>query len=75
MEWRQEIPEYLEQKKDGGSAIGDSLNITENSDGSFTMEWDEKDPEWNWLNGLTSKEIQSIIEKALELDEKNEEPN
>tara|TARA_B100002019_G_scaffold269772_1_gene262848 strand:- start:4208 stop:4375 length:168 start_codon:yes stop_codon:yes gene_type:complete len=55
--------------------MSDSLNITENSDGTFTMEWDKDDPEWNWLNGLTSKEIQSIIEKALELDEKNEEPN
>jgi len=55
--------------------MSDSLKINENSDGSFTMEWDENDPQWNWLNGLTSKEIQSIIERALELDEKNEEPN
>ena len=53
MEWRQEILEYLVQKeRRRSSAMSDSLNITENSDGSFTMEWDEKDPEWNWLNGL-----------------------
>ena len=29
------------------------------------MEWDKEDPKWNWLNGLTSKEIQVIIEQAI----------
>ena len=46
----------------------DSLKITQNKDGSFTAEWDKEDPEWKWLNGLTSKEIQSIVEKAVRLD-------
>ena len=43
----------------------DTLKITENEDGSFTMDWDPKDPKWEWLNGLTSKEIQVIVEDAI----------
>ena len=43
----------------------DSLKITENEDGSFTMDWDAEDPNWKWLNGLTSKEIQVIVEQAI----------
>ena len=44
----------------------DSLKITQNEDGSFTMDWDKKDPTWSWLNGLTSKEIQVIVEGAIQ---------
>ena len=44
----------------------DSLKITENADGSFTMDWDPQDPKWSWLNGLTSKEIQVIVRQAIE---------
>jgi hypothetical protein len=43
----------------------DSLKITENADGTFTMDWDKQDPKWSWLNGLTSKEIQVIVEQAI----------
>jgi hypothetical protein len=43
----------------------DSLKITENPDGTFAMEWDKEDPDWKWLNGLTSKEIQVIMEQAI----------
>ena len=43
----------------------DSLKITENADGTFAMEWDKEDPNWKWLNGLTSKEIQVIMEQAI----------
>lgn len=43
----------------------DSLKITQNEDGSFTMDWDSEDPNWKWLNGLTSKEIQVIVEQAI----------
>jgi len=45
-----------------------SLKINQNKDGSFTVEWDKQDPEWNWMNNLTSTEIQGIIEKAIQLD-------
>lgn len=43
----------------------DSLKITENADGSFTMDWDPQDPKWSWMNGLTQKEIQVIVEQAI----------
>lgn len=43
----------------------DSLTVTENADGSFEMNWDKEDPKWSWLNGLTSKEIQVIVEQAI----------
>jgi hypothetical protein len=44
----------------------DSLKITQNEDGSFTMDWDPQDPNWKWLNGLTSKEIQIIVQQAIQ---------
>ena len=43
----------------------DSLKITQNEDGSFTMDWDPQDPKWSWMNGLTQKEIQTIMEQAI----------
>tara|TARA_B100000902_G_C27184024_1_gene850395 strand:+ start:94 stop:252 length:159 start_codon:yes stop_codon:yes gene_type:complete len=46
----------------------DSLKIDRNEDGSFTVEWDKQDPDWKWLNNLTSKEIQVIIEQAIKFD-------
>ena len=45
-----------------------SLKINQNKDGSFTVEWDKQDPEWSWMNNLTSQEIQGIMEKAIHLD-------
>jgi hypothetical protein len=49
----------------------DTLNITENADGTFTMDWDKQDPKWSWLNGLTSKEIQVIMEQAIKEELQN----
>ena len=43
----------------------DSLKIHENEDGSFSMEWDREDQNWNWLNDLTTKDIESILEKEI----------
>jgi hypothetical protein len=43
----------------------DSLKITENADGTFTMDWDKEDPKWSWMNSLTSAEIQVIMEQAI----------
>ncbi len=39
-------------------------------DGTFTVEWDKQDPEWSWMNNLTSKEIQGIMEKVQGIMEK-----
>tara|TARA_R100000458_G_C8195853_1_gene188007 strand:- start:658 stop:831 length:174 start_codon:yes stop_codon:yes gene_type:complete len=46
----------------------ESLKVNQNSDGSFTLEWDKKDPNWKWLNNLTSKEIQVIMQQAIQYD-------
>ena len=46
----------------------DSLKINQNKDGSFTAEWDKQDPEWKWMNNLTTEEIQVVIKKAITMD-------
>jgi hypothetical protein len=46
--------------------MNDSLKVTQNEDGSFTIDWDKKDPTWSFLNNLTSKEIQVIMEQAIQ---------
>ncbi len=43
----------------------DSLKIKQNEDGTYVMEWDKQDPNWKWLNNLTSKEIQVIMQEAI----------
>jgi len=48
--------------------VDDSLKVEQNEDGTFTLEWNKEDPQWNFLNGLTSKEIQTIIEEAVKMD-------
>ena len=48
----------------------DSLKVHQNEDGTFSLEWDKDDPNWSWLNNLTSKEIQSFMEQATK-DELN----
>jgi len=45
--------------------MDDSLKIHQNKDGTFSLEWDKDDPEWKFLNNMSSKEIQSILEQAL----------
>ena len=49
----------------------DSLKIIENPDGTFQMEWDKEDPKWSFLNNLTSKEIQVIVEQAIKEELQN----
>lgn len=44
----------------------DSLKVTQNEDGSFTFDWHKDDPNWKWMNNLTSKEIQVIVRQAIE---------
>ncbi len=50
----------------------DSLKIRVNEEGNYVMEWDKDDPNWNFLNGLTSKEIQTIIEQSINDDKSND---
>jgi|TARA_B100000902_G_C27150675_1_gene833573 hypothetical protein len=58
----------LKWLKNGLNMKNDSLAIKQNNDGSFTVEWDKKDPQWEFLNDLTSEEIQVIIEQAIKYD-------
>jgi hypothetical protein len=44
----------------------DSLTVTENSDGTFTVEWDSNDPKYSFMNNLTQQQIQDIVTKNLE---------
>ena len=48
--------------------MSNNLNFNQNKDGSYTVEWDRNDPEWKWLNNLTSKEIEGIVKEAINLD-------
>ena len=51
--------------------MSNNLNFNQNKDGSYTIEWDRNDPEWKWLNNLTSKEIEGIVKEAINLDRQN----
>ena len=51
--------------------MSNNLKFNQNDDGSYTMEWDRNDPEWNWLNNLTSKEIEGIVKEAINLDKQH----
>ena len=51
----------------------DSLKVSQNKDGTFTLEWDNEDPRWSFLNNMTSKEIQTIVEQAVDAALLNEE--
>lgn len=44
----------------------DTLKFTKNEDGSYTVDWNKDDPNWSWMNNLTSKEIQIIIQQAIQ---------
>lgn len=46
----------------------DSLKFTQNDDGTFQLEWDKEDPNWSFLNSLTSDEISVMIQKAIQDD-------
>lgn len=49
----------------------DGLNVTENDDGTFTLEWDPCDSRWSVLNGMTSEEIGDMIMKQVKLHLEN----
>ena len=45
-----------------------SLKINQNDNGSFTVDWDKKDPNWMFLNQLTSEQIQDMISEVIKDD-------
>lgn len=44
----------------------DSLVVTENEDGTFTLSWDDDDVKYSFLNDLTEEEISAMLEKAIQ---------
>jgi len=53
----------------------DTLQVKENEDGSFTMEWDCEDPMWSWLNTMTEEDITKIITDYAQKVLNNEQTN
>ena len=47
----------------------DSLKSNKRDDGSFEVEWDRKDPNWMFMNDLTSEEIEGIVQEAIRYDQ------
>ena len=45
------------------------MEVTQNENGSFTVELDKKDPDWKFLNQLTSEQISSMIQEVVKLDQ------
>jgi hypothetical protein len=43
----------------------DTLKVEENEDGTLSISWDEKDPKYSFLNGLTEAQITAIIEQSI----------
>lgn len=44
----------------------DSLLVEYDEDtGTMKIEWDDKDPKWNWLNSLDQKEVNEVISTNL----------
>lgn len=50
----------------------DSLKIEQQEDGSFLVDWDKDDPNWSWLNNLSSSEVEIMLKQAI-LEELNNE--
>jgi len=43
----------------------DSLKVTENEDGSLTIEWDSNDPRYALFNGLNEEEMNDLLNEAI----------
>ena len=49
------------------------INVTENGDGSFTIEWDENDPQESILNDWTKQDFIDFFNYRLGLEKSQEE--
>ena len=43
----------------------DSLKVTENEDGTFTIEWDSNDPRYALFNGLNEEQMNDLLNQAI----------
>lgn len=46
---------------DQDSDPNDGINVTENEDGSFTIEWDATDPRWAMFNDFKEEDFTNMI--------------
>lgn len=44
----------------------DSLKVEEQEDGTFSISWDETDPQYFFLNDMTQEEANAFFTRALE---------
>jgi hypothetical protein len=44
----------------------DSLKVTENEDGTFTIEWDPCDSRYSVWNDMTQEEMSAMIQEAIQ---------
>lgn len=44
----------------------DSLKVTENDDGTFTIEWDPCDSRYSVWNTMTNEELSAMITEAIQ---------
>jgi len=51
------------------NTLKDSLKINKQDDGTFQVEWDRNDPNWKFMNDLTTEEIESIVQEAIKHDQ------
>ena len=45
--------------------MDDSLKVEQNPDGTLVVQWDPKDPRYEFLNHLTEEEVQLIMKQAM----------
>lgn len=43
----------------------DSLNVVENEDGTFTIEWDPNDPRYEMFNDMTPEQMSDLLIEGL----------
>jgi hypothetical protein len=43
----------------------DTLKVEENEDGTLSISWDQNDPKYSFLNGLTEAQITAMLEQYL----------
>lgn len=57
--------------------MSDSLQVIEEDDGSMTISWDEKDPQYSFLNNLSEEQLKELFvqafSKALEESESEDD--
>lgn len=44
----------------------DTLQVTENEDGTLSISWDKNDPKYAFMNDLTEAEVTAIIEQSIQ---------